>query len=224
MQQHWWSGLRSGYGDLFKQVWGAEYVIRLMWLWLMIVSVFPSPPTRPHRRLTPFLEVRPVVQGKAKLSKQEQKGFCPVPGEGKCKLCHISNGQKALFTDYTFDNLGVPKNPENPIYDRIRIHRSRLGGFLEHRADYAAFADENMGKHKVRLSATWAWIRGGYYKSLRPQRLLQEPRGHRAFLQHAGCATRLPRGLHRSRGLAANCWPAPEVAENVNTANWATWA
>ena len=26
------------------------------------------------------------------------------------------NGQKPLFTDYTFDNLGVPKNPENPVY------------------------------------------------------------------------------------------------------------
>jgi len=27
-----------------------------------------------------------------------------------------SAGKQALFTDYTYDNLGVPKNPENPFY------------------------------------------------------------------------------------------------------------
>ena len=31
-----------------------------------------------------------------------------------CLACHISEGEKPLFTDFTYDNLGIPKNLENP--------------------------------------------------------------------------------------------------------------
>ena len=52
--------------------------------------------------------------GLAKLTKQEQRGFALFRGKGQCRRCHTSNGKQALFTDFTFDNLGVPQNPENP--------------------------------------------------------------------------------------------------------------
>ena len=61
----------------------------------------------------------------AKLSKEEQRGYALFRGKGKCAKCHIANGQKPLFTDYTFDNLGVPKNPDNPVYDIIPISWTR---------------------------------------------------------------------------------------------------
>ena len=39
-------------------------------------------------------------------------------GKAMCSLCHISevgpDELLPLFTDYAFDNLGVPQNPENP--------------------------------------------------------------------------------------------------------------
>ena len=37
--------------------------------------------------------------GKVKLTKEERKGFSLFQGKGKCKLCHISGNQHALFTD-----------------------------------------------------------------------------------------------------------------------------
>ena len=61
--------------------------------------------------------------GKVKLTKQEQKGFAIFKGKGKCRLCHISMGRQPFFTDFTFDNLGVPKNPENPVYGLRCLHR-----------------------------------------------------------------------------------------------------
>ena len=43
--------------------------------------------------------------GKVKLTKEEQRGFALFRGKALCSRCHIANGQNALFTDYTFDNL-----------------------------------------------------------------------------------------------------------------------
>jgi cytochrome c peroxidase len=65
--------------------------------------------------------------GKAKLTQQERRGFALFQGKGKCKNCHLSAGQNPLFTDFTFDNLGIPKNPDNPFYgmppEETRVRR-----------------------------------------------------------------------------------------------------
>jgi cytochrome c peroxidase len=69
--------------------------------------------------------------GMEKLSKQARKGFALFQGKGKCKNCHVSVGDWPLFTDYTYDNLGVPKNPENPVYLRDPDFIDYgLGGYL----------------------------------------------------------------------------------------------
>src|SRR5664279_4845631 len=73
---------------------------------------------------------------------------------------------KPLFTDFTFDNLGVPKNPENPFYkmDKVFLPDGSpinplgaawidpgLGGFLANQpnGEWQTLADKNMGKFKV---------------------------------------------------------------------------
>lgn len=59
------------------------------------------------------------VAGKAQLSAQELHGLALFndPAKGNCAACHPSskaNGQPALFTDFTYDNLGVPRNANIP--------------------------------------------------------------------------------------------------------------
>lgn len=69
------------------------------------------------------LEVNPFsskfdlyLEGKAKLSAQEKYGLKVFndPKKGNCAACHTSTEdeitQRVLFTDFTYDNLGVPKN------------------------------------------------------------------------------------------------------------------
>lgn len=56
-----------------------------------------------------------VAQGKAQFSAQELHGFALFnsPSKGNCAACHVSSGAKglpALFTDHTYDNIGVPRN------------------------------------------------------------------------------------------------------------------
>jgi cytochrome c peroxidase len=60
------------------------------------------------------------LQGKVMLSAQELRGYALYnrPDKGNCADCHPStrqdDGAPPVFTDYTYDNLGVPRNPEIP--------------------------------------------------------------------------------------------------------------
>jgi cytochrome c peroxidase len=125
--------------------------------------------------------------GKAELTDQEEWGMELFEGKAMCAACHPA----PLFTDFTYDNLGVPKNPENPFYrmDEVFLDDGSpinpegpdwvdpgLGGFLETRPEWADMADENMGKHKVPTlrnvdkrfgdGLPKAYAHNGYFKSL----------------------------------------------------------
>jgi cytochrome c peroxidase len=56
------------------------------------------------------------LQGKAQFTAHEQNGLALYnnPGKGNCTACHPSQVQSfashALFTDFSFDNIGIPRN------------------------------------------------------------------------------------------------------------------
>jgi cytochrome c peroxidase len=58
------------------------------------------------------------LRGRATLSDQEMRGLALYnsPTKGNCAGCHPSargaDGTPPLFTDFTYDNLGLPRNPE----------------------------------------------------------------------------------------------------------------
>ena len=162
----------------------------------------------------------------AKLSKEEQRGYALFRGKGKCARCHIANGQKPLFTDYTFDNLGVPKNPENPVYDtNPGFVDQGLGGFLASRPDYAAYAAANMGKHKVPTVRNVgkgllgynvkAYTHNGYFKTLA---------GIVNFYNTRDVKPACSGDFTEAQALAAGCWPAPEVSRISTPSLWAILA
>ena len=161
--------------------------------------------------------------GKVKLSKQEQRGFALFRGKGQCHRCHISNGKQALFTDYTFDNLGVPKNPENPVYDADPDFVDLgLGGFLATRDEFADAAAENLGKQKVPTlrnvdlrpdgDFVKAYAHNGYFKTLEGIVHFYNTRDVKPSCESLGIFD-----ATEAVALANDCWPEPEVAENVNT-------
>jgi cytochrome c peroxidase len=54
-----------------------------------------------------------VQAGRAQFTAQEAWGLTLFNGKANCFSCHPA----PLFTDFTYDNLGIPKNPRNPFYD-----------------------------------------------------------------------------------------------------------
>ena len=161
--------------------------------------------------------------GGVKLSKQEQRGFALFRGKGQCHRCHISNGKQALFTDYTFDNLGVPKNPENPVYDvDPDFVDLGLGGFLERDGYPEEVYLAERGKQKVPTvrnvdlrtddGFVKAYAHNGYFKSLEGIVHFYNTRDVKPSCESLG----LPDATE-AVALNNDCWPEPEVAENVNT-------
>ena len=153
-----------------------------------------------------------TFSGKVKLTKQEKKGFALFRGKGKCRLCHTSNGKGALFTDYTFDNLGTPKNPENPVVD------AGLGGFLKNIGYSEEVYMAEWGKVKVPTlrnvdkrpypGFVKAYTHDGYFKTLE---------GLVHFYNTRDIKDVCLGDYTEAEALADDCWPVPEVPENVNT-------
>jgi cytochrome c peroxidase len=168
-----------------------------------------------------------VMAGTAEFTEQEAWGMAlsSADGKGKCGLCHVFEDEDfnpvagALFTDFSFDNLGTPKNPENPFYamDQVFLDDGSpinplgaawidpgLGGFLANQSnpDWQAMAAGNMGKHKVPTLRNVAKGPGqGFPK---------------AFM-HNGVFKSLDEVVHFYNTRDVETWPAPEVAANVNT-------
>ena len=145
------------------------------------------------------------------------------PAKGNCAACHPSQpgpgGEPPLFTDFSFDNLGTPKNPNNPFYKMDKVYLPDgtpinpegsawidpgLGGFLESHPNPAwqAMAGENLGKHKV--------------PTLRNVDKRYGPGNVKAYM-HNGVFKSLEEVVHFYNTRDVGNWPPPEVAENVNT-------
>ncbi len=58
-----------------------------------------------------------VLAGLATFTPLEAEGLALFEGQGQCAACHVP----PEFTDNTFDNLGIPKNPDNPFYNMDEV-------------------------------------------------------------------------------------------------------
>jgi cytochrome c peroxidase len=170
------------------------------------------------------------LKGQVDLTKQEKQGLNLFKSKGKCAACHVldpgPNGTPPLLTDYTYDNLGVPRNPDNPFYNEPEFNPLGdewidlgLGEFLDTRLDYKRFAAANYGKQKVPTlrnvdlrpmpDFVKAYSHNGYFKTLKQIVHFYNTRDAKPV-----CASAL---TPVEDAIAQGCWPAPEVPVNVNT-------
>ena len=163
------------------------------------------------------------LRGEVQLTAQESQGLVLFNGQGKCSACHISEAPRPLFTDFTYDNLGVPRNPQNPFYfepewnpDGLLWVDKGLGGFLE--SEGYQYESE-LGKQKVPTlrnvdkrpgpGFVKAYGHNGYFKSLK---------GIVNFYNTRDVKPQCPDPFTTEKdAMAQGCWPEPEVAANVNS-------
>lgn len=214
----------ASYAELFTEVWGPAAcdeanVLEAYDQIALSVAAFEGSPE--VDAFTSKYDAKSA--GMVKLTKKEQKGFALFQGKAGCKACHPSNGEQPLFTDFTFDNLGIPRNLENPFYEADLNPLGSdwvdfgLGGFLASRPEYEDYGEANDGKHKVPTlrnvdlrpgeGFVKAYGHNGYFKSLE---------GIVNFYNTRDVKPECPDLYTETQALAADCWPEPEVAENVN--------
>jgi cytochrome c peroxidase len=165
------------------------------------------------------------------LSDPELQGLAAFndPNRANCASCHsLAPGADGypLFTNFAYDNLGVPKNPDNPFYtmppewnpDGANWVDYGLGGYLES-AGYAADVYEaELGKFKipslrnVDMRPTTDFVKAyghnGYFKSLEDIVFFY----HWRAMMDGGCMG----GGMGCEGMA-DMFPPPEVDQNRAT-------
>jgi cytochrome c peroxidase len=210
---------QSAYAGLFLAVWGPGSLS-------LEPANIPLAYERIGRSIAAYersAEVNPFsskydayLRREAKLTRLELQGLNLFNGKGRCAKCHVSkpgkNGEPPLFTDFSYDNLGLPKNPENPFYLNTEFNPEGmnwvdpgLGGFLKAAGFPEKVYEKEWGKHKVPTlrnvdrrptpDFVKAYGHNGYFKSLKD-------------IVH----------FYNTRDVPGAGWPEPEVEDNVNTA------
>ena len=195
------------------------------------------------------------LAGKATLTAQEANGYELFRGKGSCNTCHLDGrsstqlggsdtGQAAsvqpLFTDTTYNNLGLPKNVELPWYSEDTPDQ---WGFTGNPLGFG-FTDEGMGLfldgyYGAPPNLDWGILlpqfEGKFQTSTaRNAAMVPYPGFVKAYM-HNGYLTSLKEVVHfyNTRDvypfnvLSGNCpagtvekvtcWPMPEDSNNENT-------
>jgi cytochrome c peroxidase len=115
------------------------------------------------------------LDGKVQFSAQELRGLALFndPQRGNCAGCHPSGrgpgGARPLFTDFTYDNLGVPRNPD--IAANADPDYFDLGLCGPDRADVVAERPDLCGAFKVptlrNVALTAPYFHNGRFADLR---------------------------------------------------------
>ena len=206
----------SEYAGLFEQVWGPGSLD-----WNEDVAGTYERIARSIAAYERSAEVNPYtskydyyLKGQAELTAQEAWGLELFEGKGMCSACHLSqpgpSEEPPLFTDFTYDNLGIPKNPANPFYtmprhwnpDGMNWVDYGLGGFLKGAGYSPDVYEPELGKHKV--------------PTLRNVDLRPYPGFIKAF-GHNGFFKSLEEIVHFYNTRDVESWPPPEVPETINT-------
>lgn len=139
------------------------------------------------------------------LNGQEKAGLALFNGKALCSQCHPSTpgdysagsaAGKALFTDFSYDNLGLPANPAFGGLGLDLAPDLGLGAFLRNNghADAAAAVD---GAFKVptlrNIGKTAPYGHNGYFRTLEE-------------IVH----------FYNTRDVPAAGWPAPEFRDTMN--------
>jgi cytochrome c peroxidase len=144
----------------------------------------------------------------------EVEGLMLFHTKALCSQCHVITSPLShltplgdpyppVFTDFSFDNLGVPKNPENPFYDQDENWIDPgLGGFLNNAGYAPEIYEANLGKHKVPTLRNVAKGPGNGFP--------------KAYM-HNGVFKSLKEVVNFYNTRDVEDWPDPEVADNVNT-------
>lgn len=114
------------------------------------------------------------LEGNVQLTASEQRGYKLFQDKGMCAECHILEAEaqtgKILFTDYTYDNLGIPADTAHPFYRLAAPYNPKgrdtldlgLGGFLKDSLEYGKFRVPTL--RNIALTAPYG--HNGYFKTL----------------------------------------------------------
>ncbi|MCU0928364.1 MAG: hypothetical protein MUE62_03990 [Burkholderiaceae bacterium] len=207
----------AAYAPLFVEVFGADAFADTARVFDRIAEAIAAFERTPV--FAPFTsKYDAYLAGRATLTAQERRGLRVFEREdkGNCAACHPiardTNGRGGLGTDFTYDNLGVPKNSDNPFYRLAEAYNPAgersvdrgLGGVVGRASEYGKFKVPTVRNVEV----TAPYMHNGYFTSLRALVDFYNTRDVKPR-----CADEFVR---EAEALERGCWPRPEMVANVN--------
>jgi len=202
---------QSTYANLFMQVWGTHAFDDTVTAYQMIGRSIAD--YERSAEVSPYNSRFDTYLGTGNgLTAQETLGLSLFNGKAKCASCHTSTADlasgKVLFTDFTYHNIGVPKNPMNPFYSEIAFNPLGASwidlGLGEYLKSTGSVYESELGKFKVPTlrnvdkrpyaSFVKAYGHNGYFKSLED-------------IVH----------FYNTRDIPGAGWPASEYAANMTS-------
>jgi cytochrome c peroxidase len=151
--------------------------------------------------------------GQVQFTQQEHMGFMLFQGRGRCDVCHKLVGQKPLFTDFGYHNLGTPANPANPAYAAdpsfVDLGLGGPGGAAPGQEQWGLVRTPTLRNVDRRPTPTSgkAFMHNGAFRSLK-----EVVRFYNTRDALPECPVNAPRD-----SWGVNCWPKPMVTANLNT-------
>jgi cytochrome c peroxidase len=138
------------------------------------------------------------LKGREKLSTKEKRGYALFTGKAHCDRCHINeaapNSGGPLFTDFSFENVGTPKNKKNPYYR------------MPYNTDGLKFVDKGLGAS--------ANIHDSKYDGFMKVPTLRNIEITGPYM-HNGVFGSLKQVVHFYNTSKTGDWPAPEVNNDI---------
>jgi len=159
------------------------------------------------------------IEGQGLLTQEELHGLEIFEREdkGNCASCHPSKPshdgkQRPLFTDFSYDNIGVPRNVENRFYTLPQSLNPDGWSFIDKGLGITVKNRSQDGKFKVptlrNIERTSPYMHNGYFKSLR------------GVIEFYNTRDLLPACSNswatEQEALSMKCWPKSEIERNVN--------
>ena len=207
----------ADYADLFRQVYGPAALDEVDGAFEKIVEAIAAFERRPAFNAFSS-KYDAYLAGKTRLKPDELRGLRAFedPARGNCAACHISrpgsDGTPPLFTDFSYDNLGVARNPRNRFYAQSPAYNPQGRAFVDRGLGAVVGLASEDGKFKVptlrNLSRTAPYMHNGYFSSLKTLVEFYNTRDLKPVCEDPFT----DEAAARTQG----CWPAPEIAETVN--------
>ena len=166
---------QSSYADQFKVVYGETIFNDIELAFESVADAIAS--FEMSNEVNPFNSKFDLyIEGKVTFTAEEQRGLELFinPDKGNCAACHPASGdtpeQPALFTDFSYDNLGVPANPDSPFLSQDLEFNPAGSSFVDLGLGHELASINENGKFKVpslrNVALTSPYMHNGVFNSL----------------------------------------------------------
>jgi cytochrome c peroxidase len=190
---------RADYADLFTEVFGPASLTETNDAFAKAAEAIAA--YERSAEINPFSSKYDAYRaGAAELTEAEARGLALFTSKAKCMNCHSPEGGpegKPLFTNFGYQNTGVPKNTENPFYLLPPAFNSQGDAYVD--PGLGGFLNDPMEKGKFRIpslrnvAVTPPYMHNGVFQTMRE-------------VVH----------FNNTRDVEGAGWPPPETPENVH--------